>query len=47
MAAIAQEGIVKESYKKIQEACQTLQKETNCPDEDIDELLRFLIGRWQ
>ncbi|ABX08568.1 hypothetical protein [Prochlorococcus marinus] len=47
LAAIAQKGIVKDSYVKIQEACQALQEGTGCPDEDIDDLLRFLVGRWQ
>ncbi len=47
MAAIAREGIVRDSYTKIQEVCQELQAETGCPDEDIDNLLYFLVGRWQ
>ena len=44
--AISQEGIVKESANKIKEACKNLQDKTNCPDEDIDDLLNFLVGRW-
>ena len=45
--AISQEGIVKESANKIKEACKNLQDKTNCPDEDIDDLLNFLVGRWK
>ncbi len=47
MAAIQKEGIVKDSYMKLQEICQILKTQTGCPDEDIDSLLNFLIGRWQ
>ncbi len=45
--ALNEKGIVKESFLKIQEACQILQEGTNCPDEDIDCLLKFLIGKWK
>ena len=45
--ALNEKGIVKESFLKIQEACQILQEGTNCPDEDIDDLLNFLVGRWK
>ncbi len=47
ISAIKQNGIVKDSYIKIKNACQELKAETGCPDEDIDSLLKFLIGRWQ
>ncbi len=47
MAAIAKGGLVKSFYDKFQKICQELQEETGCPDEDVDRLLQFLIGRWQ
>ena len=47
MSAINQDGIVKDSCINIKKACQELKIETGCPDEDIDSLLKFLIGRWQ
>ena len=46
MEAISREGIVKESANTIKKACMDLQSKTNCPDEDIDDLLNFLVGRW-
>jgi len=47
MSAINQEGIVKDSCIKLKTACQELKAQTGCPDEDIDGLLKFLVGRWQ
>ncbi len=47
LAAVAKDGIVKDSFMKIQKICQSLQADTECPDEDIDSLLKFLVGRWQ
>ena len=46
-SVVSQSQIVKESYERIKTACRELQNETGCPDEDIDALLSFLIGRWQ
>ena len=37
---------VKEAFEKIKNTCQELQQSTQCPDEDIDDFLKFLIGRW-
>ncbi len=47
MSVVSQNPIVRESYERIRTACRELQNETGCPDEDIDTLLSFLIGRWQ
>jgi len=38
--------VVKASCLKIKEACQSLKDGTGCPDEDIDQLLTFLVGKW-
>ncbi|WP_320665022.1 hypothetical protein [Prochlorococcus sp. MIT 1223] len=46
LKAINQEGVVKASVDKIKEACKALQRETGCPEEDVDDLLNFLAGRW-
>ena len=46
-SAISSNEIVKKCYKKIQSACIDLQSETGCPDEDIDDLLKFLSGKWK
>ena len=37
---------VKACFKKITDACEALQSNTGCPDDDIDRLLEFTIGRW-
>ena len=38
---------VKESFFRIIEACQLLKKKTSCPDEDIDRLLKYSVGKWK
>ena len=45
--AIAKNKIVKDSYERIKDVCQSLQNGTDCPDEDIDNFLRFLVGKWK
>ncbi len=45
--AIAKNSFVRDSYQKIKEACQDLRDQTGCPDEDVDNFLKFLIGKWQ
>ena len=37
---------VKECFHKISEACKELQMKTGCPDDDVDRLLEFSIGKW-
>tara|TARA_Y100001968_G_C19367099_1_gene723113 strand:+ start:987 stop:1160 length:174 start_codon:yes stop_codon:yes gene_type:complete len=44
--AISKEGIAKDAVDKIIEACKDLKATSGCPDEDIDDLLNFLVGRW-
>ena len=39
-------GIVKEAYENIKEICINLRKETNCPQEDIDNFLEFISRQW-
>ncbi len=38
---------VKIAYETIKGICNDLQKQTNCPDEDIDYFLKFIAGKWQ
>ena len=47
MEVINRNELVKDSYIKIREVCQTLQSGTGCPDEDIDDFLSFLVGKWK
>ena len=37
---------VKEAYETIKQICINLQKQTNCPEEDIDNFLRFISKKW-
>ncbi len=45
--AIKNNEPVRQAFTKIKEACQALQSGTNCPDEDIDDFLRFIISTWK
>jgi len=45
--SISNSQYVKETFSKIKEACQSLQDETGCPDEDIDDFLQFIVGKWK
>ena len=45
--AISKDGVVKDAVSNIKESCRKLQENTDCPDEDVDDLLDFLIGRWK
>ena len=38
---------VKEAYESIKVICSDLQKGTNCPDEDVDDFLKFICGKWK
>ena len=38
---------VKNAYETIKSICNNLQKQTNCPEEDIDYFLKFIAGKWQ
>ena len=37
---------VKDCFNKISDACIELQRETGCPDDDVDRFLEFTIGKW-
>ena len=37
---------VKNCFEKISDACKDLQIKTDCPDNDVDRLLEFAIGKW-
>ena len=45
--AIETNNLVKASYQKMKGLCKELQEKTGCPDEDVDNFLEFLIGKWQ
>ncbi len=37
---------VKEAYETIKQTCINLQKQTNCPEEDIENFLKFISKKW-
>tara|TARA_B100000579_G_C22223042_1_gene572558 strand:+ start:396 stop:572 length:177 start_codon:yes stop_codon:yes gene_type:complete len=44
--AIDGNGVVKDCFVKISNACKELKSKTDCPDDDVDRLLEFTIGKW-
>ena len=45
--AISSSETVKASFDQIKAACQSLQEGTGCPDEDVDDFLEFIVGKWK
>jgi len=37
---------VKEAYENIKQICIDLQKQTNCPEEDLENFLVFISRQW-
>ena len=37
---------VENCFNKISDACKELQRKTDCPDDDVDRFLEFVIGKW-
>ncbi len=44
--AIEKNGNVKDCFNKIRNTCKELKRNTGCPDDDVDRLLEFTIGKW-
>ncbi len=38
--------IVKKAYENIKQICFDLQKQTNCPEEDLKDFLEFISKQW-
>ena len=43
---IEKNEIVKEAYENIRQICIDLQKQTNCPEEDLKDFLEFISRQW-
>ena len=43
---IEKNGAVKEAYGNIKQICVDLQKQTNCPEEDLKDFLEFISRQW-
>tara|TARA_Y100000589_G_scaffold66567_1_gene58145 strand:- start:119 stop:289 length:171 start_codon:yes stop_codon:yes gene_type:complete len=37
---------VKKAFESIKDICNKLHVETGCPEEDIDNFLQFIAGKW-
>ena len=37
---------VKDAFESIKNICNKLQSQTGCPEEDIDNFLQFIAGKW-
>ena len=37
---------VKNAFESIKDICNKLHCETGCPEEDIDNFLKFIAGKW-
>ena len=46
LEVIQKNEIVKEAYESIIETCTNLQKQTNCPQEDVEDFLKFISKKW-
>ena len=38
---------VKEAFNSIKEICNSLHVITDCPEDDIDYFLKFIVGKWK
>ena len=38
---------VKEAFSSIKEICNQLHEITDCPEDDIDYFLKFIVGKWK
>ena len=43
---IEKNEIVKQAYENIKQICIDLQKQTNCPEEDLRDFLEFIAKQW-
>ena len=43
---IEKNEIVKKAFENIKQICIELQKQTNCPEEDLKDFLEFISKQW-
>ena len=46
LEVIQKNETVKEAFETIKQTCINLQKQTNCPEEDIENFLIFISKQW-
>ena len=44
--AIEANADVKLCFERISLACKELKSKTGCPNDDVDRLLEFVVGKW-
>ena len=44
--AIEKNEIVKKAFENIKQICIDLQRQTNCPEEDLKDFLEFISKQW-
>ena len=45
-SSIEKNEIVKKAFENIKQICIDLQKQTNCPEEDLKDFLEFISKQW-
>ena len=43
---IEKNEVVKDAYENIKQICINLKKQTDCPDEDLENFLEFISRHW-
>ena len=43
---IEKNEVVKKAYENIKQICIDLQNQTNCPEEDLKDFLKFISKQW-
>ena len=43
---IEKNEVVKEAYENIKQICINLRKQTDCPEEDLENFLQFISRQW-
>ena len=46
LEVIQKNETVKEAYENIKQICINLHQQTNCPEEDIENFLKFISKQW-
>ena len=46
LEVIQKNETVKKAYETIKQTCINLQKQTNCPEEDVENFLIFISKKW-
>ena len=45
--AIEKNENIKHCFRQISDVCNELKSITDCPDDDVDRFLEYIIGKWK